>query len=411
MFRSTIYSLLFLIASLSAAPTCPAQDAAADDAALMARASELARESILIDTHIDVPYRLTETWDDISQSTAGGDFDYPRAVKGGLNAPFMSIYIPADYQDTGGAAAFADSLIDMVEGFVKRVPEKFAIAKSPEDVRRQFEQGLMSLPMGMENGAPIEDLAKLSHFRDRGISYITLTHGRANQISDSSYDPERKWQGLSPYGEEVVREMNRLGIMVDVSHVSDSAFYDVMAIAQAPAIASHSSARHFTPGFERNMSDEMIERLAENGGLIMINFGSSFLTEESNKAGFTAYVEIGKYLEENDIERGSEEAQAYIEQYRRDHPEPFADVTDVVDHIDHVVSLTGVDHVGIGSDYDGVGDSLPTGLKDVSAYPNLVFHLLKRGYSDDDIRKILGENLLRVWSEVESAASRLQKTN
>ena len=411
MLRTLTKTLLFLVAWMIPAATCQAQNGNTDDAALMERARKLAHESILIDTHIDVPYRMTEKWDDISQSTAGGDFDYPRAVKGGLNAPFMSIYIPADYQDTGGAAAFADSLIDMVEGFVERAPEKFAIAKSPEDVRRQFEQGLMSLPMGMENGAPIEDLAKLSHFRDRGISYITLTHGRANQISDSSYDPERKWQGLSPYGEEVVREMNRLGIMVDVSHVSDSAFYDVMAVSQAPAIASHSSARHFTPGFERNMSDDMIRLLVENGGVIHINFGSSFVTEESNKAGFSAYVEIGKYLEENNMEPGSEEAEAYIEQYRRDHPEPFADVTDVVDHIDHVVSLTSVDHVGIGSDYDGVGDSLPTGLKDVSAYPNLIFHLLKRGYSDDDIMKILGGNLLRVWSEVESAASRLQEMN
>jgi len=232
-----------------------------------------------------------------------------------------------------------------------------------------------------------------------------------NLICDSSYEQERKWKGLSPYCEEVVREMNRLGVMVDISHVSDSTFYDVMDLTLAPAIASHSSARYFTPGFERNMSDEMIKILAANGGVIQINFGSSFLLEDINKAGFKAYAEIQNYLEANNIEQGSEEAQAYIEQYQKDHPTPFADVTDVADHIDHVVELTSIDHVGIGSDYDGVGDSLPTGLKDVSAYPNLIYELLKRGYSDDDVRKVLGENLLRVWSQVQEVAMSLQETH
>jgi membrane dipeptidase len=257
----------------------------------------------------------------------------------------------------------------------------------------------------MENGAPIEDLDKLKHFFDRGIRYITLTHGRVNHISDSSYDPERKWHGLSPFGEEVVLEMNRLGIMVDISHVSDSAFYDVMAVAGAPAIASHSSARHFTPGFERNMSDDMIKALAENGGVIQINFGSSFILEESNKYG----DRMREVLEENDADWGTPEAEALVEKFRSEHPVPFADVTDVVDHIDHVVALTSIDHVGIGSDYDGVGDSLPTGLKDVSSYPNLIYHLLKRGYSDEDVKKILGENLLRVWSQVNDVAHSLQE--
>lgn len=407
MYKSLRFTLtLLLLATLPAGIF--AQDSAESDEALMQRAEALAKSRIIIDTHIDVPYRLTEKWDDVSEATEGGDFDYPRAVSGGLNAPFMSIFIPADYQETGGAAAFADSLIDMMEGFAERDPDKFAIATSAADVETHFNKGIMSLPLGMENGAPIEDLDKLRHFYNRGIRYITLTHGRVNDISDSSYDQERKWQGLSPFGEEVVAEMNRLGIMVDISHVSDSAFYDVMAVSKAPAIASHSSARHFTPGFERNMSDDMIKLLAEKRGAIMINFGSAFVTEASNKAGFTAFTAIRQYLEENGIDQNSDEARAYAEQYRKDNPTPFADVTDVVDHIDHVVEIAGIDYVGIGSDYDGVGDSLPTGLKDVSTYPNLVYHLLKRGYSDEDITKILGGNLLRVWSEVEAVAKQLQ---
>ncbi|MGA7306366.1 MAG: dipeptidase, partial [Rhodothermales bacterium] len=410
MLRSALLSTLFL-ATIFLPTATRAQDGNSDDAAMMAHARELAHQAILVDTHIDVPYRMTEKWEDVSQSAEGGNFDYPRAVKGGLNAPFMSIYIPAEYQETGGAPEFADSLIDMVEGFVTHAPDKFAIAKSPADVRSQFQKGLISLPMGMENGAPIVDLAKLTHFHDRGISYITLTHSKVNQISDSSYDEERKWNGLSPFGEQVVHEMNRLGIMVDISHVSDSAFYDVMAITEAPPIASHSSARYFTPGFERNMTDEMIQMLADHGGVIQITFGSSFLTEAANKSGFNAYAEIRKYFKENNIDQGSDEAQAYIEQYRKDHPAPLADVSDVADHIDHAVKLTSIDHVGIGSDFDGVGDTLPTGLKDVSAYPNLIYQLLKRGYSDDDVRKVMGENLLRVWSEVQAVAKQMQEHN
>jgi membrane dipeptidase len=375
------------------------------EAGLASKAEELAREFIIVDTHIDVPYRMTENWEDISSATQSGDFDYPRAVAGGLDAAFMSVYIPAKKQGVEGlAAAFADSLIDMVEGFVQNAPDKFAAATTPEQVRANRRSGLISLPMGMENGAPIGDLDDLEHFYNRGIRYITLTHGSVNQISDSSYDTTRTWNGLSPFGEEVVREMNRLGIMVDVSHVTDSAFWDVMRITRAPVIASHSSARRFTPGFERNMSDAMIQALGDNGGVIMINFGSAFLTEESNKVGTARWNAVEAYLKENDIDPVSEEGIAYRERYFADHPAPFADVTDVADHIDHVVGLTSVEQVGLGSDYDGVGDSLPTGLKDVSQYPNLIEVLLQRGYSETDIEKILGGNLLRVWEEVERVA-------
>ena len=373
---------------------------------LAGRAQQIAESSIIVDTHVDVPYRLTETPADISSATEDGDFDYPRAVAGGLNVPFMSIYTPAELESEGRSKEIADSLISMVEEIVENSPDKFAIARSVADVKQQFESGLMSLPMGMENGSPIEgDLANLRHFYDRGIRYITLTHSLSNHISDSSYDENRQWNGLSEFGVKAVKEMNRLGIMVDVSHVSDDAFWQIVDISEAPVIASHSSARHFTPGFERNMSDEMILALARNGGLIQINFGSTFLTRESRDYDDARSAARKEYLMEHPELKEEDIYRSYAETYAEEHgPFPYASLDDVLDHVDHVVGLVGVDHVGIGSDFDGVGDSLPTGLKDVSQYPNLIRGLLERGYSESDIRKILGENLLRVWQAVEAHA-------
>lgn len=390
-------------------PEEPEPPAAADAPDLGDRAREIALSSIIVDTHIDVPYRLDEEWADVSQATEDGDFDYPRAVGGGLNAAFMSIYTPAELEAEGKSKALAEELIDMVERIAAESPEKFAIAYSPADVEKHFEAGLISLPLGMENGSPLEgDLANLSHFHERGIRYITLAHGLSNHLSDSSYDDNKRWGGLSDFGVEVVREMNRLGIMVDVSHVSDEAFRDVLEVTRAPVIASHSSARHFTPGFERNMSDEMIVQLAENGGVIMINFGSSFLTAEAN-----AYTEAfgdawDAYVDGNGVERSDEARESFRKTYEAEHGAfPYATLDETLDHFDHVVRLAGIGHVGIGSDFDGVGDSLPVGLKDVSDYPNLVEGLLERGYSEADVRKILGENILRVWREVEAAAAEL----
>jgi len=244
------------------------------------RAVNIAKETIIVDGHIDVPYRVKEKWVDVTNATEDGDFDYPRAVAGGLNAPFMSIYVPASLDNSPESTQLAHELIDSVEAIVARAPDKFAIAKSPSDVKAQFEKGLISLPMGMENGSPIQgDLANLNAFYERGIRYITLAHSQANHISDSSYDLRRKWKGLSPFGKALVGEMNNIGIMLDISHVSDDAFYQVIELTKAPVIASHSSLRRFTPGFERNMNDDMIKKLGENGGVIMINFGSSFVSK------------------------------------------------------------------------------------------------------------------------------------
>ncbi|MEX1265568.1 MAG: dipeptidase, partial [Woeseia sp.] len=291
---------------------------------------------------------------------------------------------------------------------VDESPDKFAIALSPADVQAQFAQGLISLPLGMENGSPIEgDLDNVRYFYDRGIRYITLAHSLSNHLSDSSYDDNKRWGGLSEFGMDVVREMNRLGIIVDVSHISDEAFWDVMELTDIPVIASHSSARHFTPGWERNMSDDMIKRLAEEDGLIMINFGSAFVSEEARQYGSDRGDAYDAWLEEQGFEDSDEREEEFHDIYAETHgPYPFATLEQTLDHFDHVIELTGsVDHVGIGSDYDGVGDTLPVGLKDVSTYPNLVEGFIKRGYSEDAIRKILGANLLRVWREVEAGAS------
>lgn len=376
---------------------------------LKARAYEIAQKAILVDTHIDVPYRLHEKWEDVSRRTETGDFDYPRAKAGGLKVAFMSIYVPAEHEDKGDAKAFAEQMIGYVERLAREHPDKFAVVTSVAEVRRRFGEGPILLAMGMENGAPLEGkLENLKYFYDRGIRYITLAHSKSNHICDSSYDTNRPWRGLSPFGRQVVAEMNRLGIMVDVSHISDEAFYQVLEVTKAPVIASHSSCRAFTPGWERNLSDDMIRRLAENGGVVQVNFGSAFVNDEYRRRSEAARQEIQAYLQAHQLSFSDPAAQEYIRRYQREHPIPYADISDVVRCIDHIVQLVGVDHVGIGSDFDGVGDSLPTGLKDVSMYPNLVYELLRRGYSEGDIRKILGENLLRVWERVERVARELQ---
>lgn len=379
-----------------------------NDTELQAIADQLAHKYILTDGHVDLPYRLriqnfrmTKEFIGIPIETDKGDFDYVRAKKGGLDAPFMSIYIPASYQLDGGAKVFADTLIDMVYGITEAHPDKFAIAKTPSDVKGQFKKGLISLPMGMENGAPIEkDLANLKHFKERGISYITLTHSKDNQICDSSYDTTGTWNGLSPFGRQVVAEMNNVGIMVDISHVSDSTFYQVMALSKAPCIASHSSVRHFTPGFERNMNDDMIKLLGEKDGVIQINFGSNFLDGNIAKQRDVLRAKLMEELAAKNLGSRDEAAKPIIEAFEKANPSVYSDVKMVANHIDRVVKIAGIEHVGIGSDYDGVGDSLPTGLKDVSKYPNLIFELLKRGYSEDDIAKICYKNVFRVWEKV-----------
>ena len=377
-----------------------------------ARARELSQSLIIVDGHIDLPYRLEsvrsagDVIEDVTKRTVKGDFDWVRARAGGLDAPFMSIYVPAKHQEEGGAKALADRLIDSVESIARAAPDKFVVARSVGDVYASFAAKKVALPMGIENGAALEGkLENVRHFRDRGVRYITLAHSKDNDICDSSYDDRHTHKGLTDFGKQVVSEMNRLGIMVDVSHISDDAFWQVMDVSRVPVIASHSSCRHFTPGFERNMSDDMIKRLAENEGVIMINYGSTFLTQQARTWSDAIKPAREAFMAEAKIEdRHDPRVEAWYTAYKVKNPLPYADVKDVADHIMHVVALVGADHVGLGSDFDGLGDSLPVGLKDPSELPNLLAELLRRGMSEADLAKLCGLNVLRVWTAVESAA-------
>jgi membrane dipeptidase len=413
MLRYLIFGITLLLGSASMAQQASIDYRKLSDADLLKAAKEIAQSTIVVDGHVDLPYRmkvggftLKREVLDVSVRTPDGNFDYPRAKEGGLDAPFMSIYIPAANQAIRGASkALADTLIAMTERVAATFPEKFAMAYSPADVRSNFAKGLISLPMGMENGAGIEDdLANVAYFHRRGIRYITLTHGKDNLIGDASYDTTATYGGLSAFGEKVVAEMNRVGIMVDLSHVSDNTFRDALAITKVPVIASHSSVRKFTPGFERNMSDELIQGLAKNGGVMMINFGGAFLDSAYTAGTAQVREHLVNWLAENKLSRSDPWAQQYIEEYTAKFT-PFPTVARVADHFDHVVQLVGIDYVGLGSDYDGVGDSLPTGLKDVSMFPNLFAELLRRGYSKEDLEKICYKNVFRVWQAVEDFAA------
>lgn len=379
-----------------------------DDPAIMKKAKKLSQKYPIVDGHVDLPYRLRifnfkleREYIGIPYQSNEGDFDYIRARMGGLDAPFMSIFIPSSYQTNGSAFALADSLIQMVEFIAHSQPKYFALAYNPKDVIKAKKNRRIALPMGMENGAPIEDdLSKVAYFKSRGISYITLTHSKDNQICDSSYDTTRTWKGLSPFGYKVIDEMVRQGIMIDISHVSDSTFYQVLRHVNLPVIASHSSCRKFRPGFERNMSDDMILQMKKNGGVIMVNFGSTFLDGNVvtyNDSLRTVFLE---QLASKGIAQDSDAAKEAQALFSKAHPKLYADVYKVADHIDHIVSIAGVDCVGFGSDFDGVGDSLPMGLKDVSDFPNLIYVLLQRGYTNKDIKKMCSGNLFRVWDTV-----------
>jgi membrane dipeptidase len=397
---NTIFLIcLFFISVLFKTTECQSFEPA--DSLLYAKAVSLSKEVLIADTHIDLPDWLFDDNFDISK-TSEGEFDYVRAVEGGLNLAFLAVYTSPNMEGTGLAKPRADSLLNRLHYVLSKYPDQFDIAGSTSDVLGNSNSRKVMIALAMENGSPVQnDLENLREYYKKGVRYLTLAHYRWNHISDSANDPERKWNGLSPFGEEVVKEMNRLGMMIDVSHISDSAFYDVIRLSKAPVIASHSSLRHFVPGNERNMSDEMIKVLAENGGVIQINFAGFYLVDSIYKKMEALDAELKNYLETHDISASSKEGREYSRRLRNENPLSKAALSDAAGHIDHAVKVAGVDHVGIGSDYNGVGDNLPIGLEDVSKYPNLIYELLSRGYSDDDIRKIFGGNVLRVWKKVE----------
>lgn len=365
------------------------------------KAKKLSKENIIVDGHIDLPFRLykenllEEENINLNKNTSG-NFDTYKAKKGGLNCPFMAIYTPSEKSENE-SYTFANSLIDLVNNVIKSNKE-FDYAFTPKDVIKNFKKNKISLPMGMENGSPIgEDINRIKYFFDRGIRYMTLTHAADNQICDSSYDSRNTWNGLSNFGRKVVREMNKIGMMIDVSHCTDKTFYDILKITNKPLVATHSSPRKFTPNFERNMSDNMIKDLANNNGLIMLNFGSGFISEQSNKSLGDINSKVEKYKIENNLEDSDKKLLKYKDDLINT-AKPFASINDFIDTIDHVKELVGIDHIGLGSDFEGLGNTLPYDLKDASTYPNILYKLLEREYSEIEIKKICSDNLFRVWN-------------
>ena len=362
------------------------------------RVQRILKTTPIMDTHIDFPYSLVEhgeAWTPgytaLALKHPNGDFDHARAVQGGLYGPFMSIYIPARYQkEPGRSKEVADSLIQIVYAMAADNPQQFALAFRSEDILRQFRKGVISLPMGMENGSPIETLEDVGYFHRRGIRYVTLAHSRDNQISDSSYDTLHTHGGLSAFGRGVVQEMNRVGILVDVSHLSDDAIRDVLETSTRPVIATHSACRHFTPGYQRNLPDELIRAIAAQNGVVCVPFSHYFLSTESR----TRYLAAEAEMKARDLDGKSPEGRAFL---RAEMRKAGVTAKNVADHIDHLKNLVGVNHIGLGSDFDGVDLALPPDLADVSMYPNLLEELLRRGYSRRDIRKICYQNVLRVW--------------
>lgn len=362
----------------------------------------------VVDTHIDAPSLQVREWKDLLNTT-DRDFDAPAATKGGLKVGFMSIYTSPTQDEQGTANASAHQQIDAMEALAYRAPYRFVVLRSARDYDPNDKR--IALTFGMENAAPIGDrLDLLKVFRDRGVSYITLAHSANNRLADSSYAVDRKWNGLSPFGKQVVDSMNRLGIMVDVSHVSDQAALQAIALSRAPVIASHSAFRHFTPGFERNVSDEIAKAIAAKGGVVQVTFGTQFVNRKDALGLRDYFIELKKFKDGvvADLAAGRKPPKTEAEfdrEWDAVHPYSPATVREVADHIVYGIGLIGADHIGIGSDFDGVGEALPTDLRTVADYPKLANELRRRGISDADIAKVMGGNLLRVWRQVDQLRS------
>lgn len=372
-------------------------------------AKQLAQKLIIVDTHIDAPGMLQESWRDLAGDT-DREFDWPKSRSGGLDVAFMSIYTSPSEDAAGTAYSIANQQIDAVLALAARAPDKFAIITSPRDIPRLRRNARVLLPLGMENGAPLAGkIENLRFFHQRGVRYITLAHSAANALADSSYGLARQWNGLSPFGREVVAEMNRLGMMVDVSHISDAAATEAIALSQAPVIASHSAFRHFTPDFERNISDELAKAIAAKGGVVQIPFGTAFVNPQA-AANLQAKFRAREALRQRNAAakaagQPEESTSEWEAAWAREHPPLSTDIEAVLAQIDYGVKLIGIDHIGIGSDFDGVGGELPEQLRSVADFPHLIDSLSARGYSQTDIGKIMGGNLLRVWREVEARAA------
>jgi membrane dipeptidase len=400
--RAAITAIIFCAAFLFTRHT------AADDVA--ARAHKLHFSSIVVDTHADTTQRLLDGKFEIADRHADGHIDIPRMREGGLNAQFFSIWMSGK---TVGPIAVKKSLdqIDAVRTMVRTHPKDLVLAVTAEDVRRAHAQGKIAILMGMEGGHMIDnDLAVLRMYSALGVRYMTLSHFFNNDWADSSTDTPAH-NGLTDFGKEVVREMNRVGMLVDISHVADKTFYDALEVSKAPLLASHSSSRALD-NHPRNMTDEMVKALAAKGGVVQINYERSYLSQEYNDKFKVSAGDISRLEEKFKKECGDNEDCAlkkqvqFIQQLVDEGKLPHVSWEKIVDHIDHFVKLVGADHVGLGSDFDGA--DMPEGMESAAGLPKITEALMRRGYSDDDIRKILGGNTLRVMERAEQVSRELQ---
>ena len=368
------------------------------------RAAQIHRDAIVIDTHADTVQRMffDKTFD-VGARHADGNIDIPRMREGGLDALFFSIWVPSDVTGPPAVKRALD-LIDAVHEGVRTHPNDLVLATSSADIRRAASNHKLAALMGMEGGHMIDDdLGMLRNYAALGVRYLTLTHFKNNNWADSSTDTPAH-NGLTPFGKDVVRELNRLGMLVDISHVADKTFYDALAVTRAPVIASHSSCRAIDQ-HARNMSDEMMRALAANGGVMMINYEVSFLSEEYRLADLKKSGGVVAQLDAMSKKCGGDEACSTLESARVSREAmvsgqlPKVSWETIIEHIDHAVKVAGVDHVGLGSDFDGA--TMPLGMDDASKLPRITDALIKKGYAQADIEKILGGNLLRVLEQAE----------
>ncbi len=400
--RSGLLLLALLVTSAASA-------AAQGDPALD-RARKVLRSVPLIDGHNDLPWEIRNSKTaprDVAaydlRKRAPGHTDFERLKAGQLGAQFWSIYVPGEVKDSGFARIQLEEF-DIARRVIARYPDRLALALTAADIEREFKRGRLASLLGMEGGHVIENsLGALRSYYDLGARYMTLTHNVTLDWADAAADSARHG-GLTEFGREVVREMNRMGMLVDLSHVSPGTMSDALDVTEAPVIFSHSSARALTDHV-RNVPDSILKRLPKNGGVVMVTFVSAFVSQEVADWEKLAGEEVKKIeAEVSDTAERSRLADAY----EAAHPRPRATLAQVADHIDHVRKVAGVDHVAIGSDFDGF-DNPPAGLEDVSTFPQLFAELVRRGWSDDDLRKLAGRNLLRVLKTAEATAARLQR--
>jgi membrane dipeptidase len=375
----------------------------------LARAAAINRAAPLIDGHNDLPWELRkQAGGDLSRMDFRGPLpslhtDLPRMKAGGMGGVFFAAYVPYSAAEHGIAAHMTLEQIDLIHRMVEHAPADLELALTADDVGRIRRKGKIAALIGIEGGHAIEDsLALLRQYYDLGVRYMTLTHSDTTHWADAG-GSEPRHGGLAPFGEEVVREMNRLGMMVDLSHVSDDTMRDALRVTEAPIIFSHSSARALAGNQPRDVPDDVLALTRDNGGVVMINFYSGFILPEP--PGRETMAELRKRFRAQYPD--DDQRRAAWKRYEAGHPTPRGNVATVADHIDHVVKVAGIDHVGIGADYDGVS-VLPEGLEDVSCYPNLTAELLRRGYSESDVKKVLGGNVLRVMRDVEAVSRKLR---